>query len=54
MEDGKIKPVVSSLYPWKDADRVLHILKEQSEIGRMVLIFDGDKGYDQTNDLERE
>jgi 2-desacetyl-2-hydroxyethyl bacteriochlorophyllide A dehydrogenase len=54
VEDGKIKPVVSSLYPWKQANTVLETLKQQTEIGRMVLIFDGDKGSDQTNDLERE
>ena len=54
VEDGKIKPVISSLYPWKKANTVLDTLKRQTEIGRMVLIFDGDKGYDQTNDLEKE
>ena len=54
MEDGEIKPVVSSLYPWEKANTVLETLKRQTEIGRMVLEFDAEKGFDETRDLEKE
>jgi len=54
VEDGEIKPVVSSLYPWEKANTVLETLKRQTEIGRMVLEFDAEKGFDETRDLEKE
>ena len=39
VEAGKIKPVISSIHPWHQANTVLEKLKEQTEIGRMVLDF---------------
>lgn len=40
VEEGKIKPVVSATYPWEQANSVLERLKQQTEVGRMVLKFD--------------
>ena len=37
VEEGKIKPVISSVYPWKDANIVLDELNGQAAVGRLVL-----------------
>lgn len=39
-EQKRISPVVSATFPWKQANDVLEKLKQQTEVGRMVLTFD--------------
>lgn len=40
VERGKIKPIVSKLFPWENANEAIQEIQKRSGIGRMVLTFD--------------
>jgi D-arabinose 1-dehydrogenase-like Zn-dependent alcohol dehydrogenase len=40
VERGRIKPIVSKLFPWKNANEAIQEIQKRSGIGRMVLTFD--------------